>query len=385
MAFARYELCFGLGFVPGVGKAGVAAVVVAHKEAGLKELAVLAEVLDADGPGKLPVAVVVDDDLGAIGQGKVALLGDAIRPERLGDVEWNDTTGQLGWVGGVYAPGVAKLGRVVGDATAVWHQPFNAAVAKHQRENFSRVGFAEGGDVFAPVLDFSVDAVDPVVRPDLSGHVVAVDVQAVELGNQAAAIDITAGDGGRAAGIVLVFWLFIRQAAVHAGIVLQAQVAFSVGPAVETAVFDHIDFFPGVLADVSKPQGAGEAVKGETPWVAEPVGINFWGTATEGKWVVGGNGIRRRAVDVQAQHGAEPVVGIGRAQGQYLFAISVIAQGEVEITVKPNAMRLALWLKRSCACCRMICSLPGSKVMPPSGLWNRETRVAKPSPGAFGV
>ena len=115
----------------------------------------------------------------------------------------------------------------------------------------------------------------------------------------------------------------------------EAMVALEDVPAVVAAALDYVDLLPLVLADVAGPKGAGLAVEGESPGIAQTVGPDFGATAAVGKGVVGrdGVGLRVRCIgDIDAQNGAKEGCSI-LAAAQRIAGRTAVAQADVEVTV----------------------------------------------------
>ncbi len=162
--------------------------------------------------------------------------------------------------------------------------------------------------------------------PNSTGVEVAVDVETLKRRQAFAAIDISAGDTFTVVLTVRVLTATVgifghRRRNRRGGIGLLARMErvsrFHDAPAVVAAVFDQVDHFPEVLADVARPQIAGLAIEGELPDVAQadavdlgrPVGV----IRRAAHWVVLGNAVFFAVggmIDVDAEDRGEPIARI---------------------------------------------------------------------------
>ena len=137
------------------------------------------------------------------------------------------------------------------------------------------------------------------------------------------AVDRTTGDGRALPGVRIGV-----DRVDEAGAVRRAD-AFVQRPAVVAALDDAVDLLPAEVADVAAVEPAGGAVELEAPRVAEPVRPDRAQLAgLAGERVVGGD----RAVLVDPQ---DLAVRIAQVLG--VRAVAVVADGEVELAVRPEA------------------------------------------------
>src|SRR5262245_41986372 len=126
----------------------------------------------------------------------------------------------------------------------------------------------------------------------------------------------------------------------------------------------HVDFFPRVLADLSDIKITGLAVERKAPRIAEAPRPGFW---HEGRiadeWVVCGNGISARAVDVDPQD--LPVEDfLALAILLRVAAAAAVADGYVELAVGTKLQLSAVVIAK------------GERIAG-CGMWDRENRIGR--------
>src|SRR5579862_2146383 len=137
-----------------------------------------------------------------------------------------------------------------------------AAVGERRPQHVPVPVLAEGGDLLE--LEFEQELLRdhlgavPAQRPHVSGDIVAVKVEPVQLPEPAAPVDAAAGQRIHAVGGVLlrVAVLDDRLLEGASGARLELMPSLAHAPAVVPALPDDVDLLPLVLADVARPQVA---------------------------------------------------------------------------------------------------------------------------------
>jgi len=73
-------------------------------------------------------------------------------------------------------------------------------------------------------------------------------------------------------------------------------------PAIVAPSRDKVDLFPFILSDVGKPKHSRFMIEGESPGIPDPSGKNFRTATRARKWIVRWDGIRLRAVHIDAEN-----------------------------------------------------------------------------------
>src|SRR3989442_5683409 len=103
-------------------------------------------------------------------------------------------------------------------------------------------------------------------------------------------------------------------------------------PAVVPTLLDDIHLLPRGLADVSEEEPPIATIKGETPWIAQPVGPDLPARGGAHERVIRWDGIRKRPVHVDAQHFTEEPAQILRVVLR-IPGPAFVAQPNIEIPV----------------------------------------------------
>ena len=134
----------------------------------------------------------------------------------------------------------------------------------------------------------------------------------------------------------------------HGGIATRA---FPYAPseilAARTCGRDEVDLLALALADIAQEEIAGQPVERHAPRVAQAIGEDFGEHAGDThEWIVGGNRVRRAAVDVDAQELPEQ-----RAQRlaavERIVAAAAVAMCAVEIAVGTEQELAAVVIRHS--------------------------------------
>src|SRR5690606_4215331 len=207
----------------------------------------------------------------------------------------------------------------------------------------SLVAFRERGNVQVRIDEFSRLCTLLAVGcdgPDPARTEIAKQVEPLEVGNVASAIDVPAGDGvAQVVGILGNGMDIVRRAA---GRRVEAVRALALAPSVVFAHLHAVDFLPAALPDITNPEITRLPIEAEAPGVTEAPCKNLGAIGgsralrafrISGKRVLGRYSVRWGTVHIDSRDGGEQV---GRILAVVLriSAASAVAEACVQETIR---------------------------------------------------
>ncbi len=328
-----------------------------------------AEVLHQHGAhGEDPVAVGVDGDAAAVGEGHEALLVGPVGPEgRVGRVG-DEPRGREQRVGRADAARRAdRRGDGVGRRRGPRVDAEDAPVAVAHHVDLAVGVLAEGADVEPrrrELLPRRRAHWRRRPRPHAPRHEVAEEERPHQPRHARPAVDVAPGDRHAERAVVLRHGEDQARPVARRGVV--AAGALHDVPPVVAAAADDVDLLEGPLPHVAGPEGAGRPVEAPAPRVAEPPGVDLRRPAARREGVVRGDAVARalsaRSTSMRSNFPEQrvevlPVRASGSSRPNHHRRCP-----RYSIPSGPKAMPPPLWLAKGCGTSRMIRSEAGSMV-----------------------